>query len=161
MAPTLLEETWEMLDEVMDTLMDGDLDHDQVQRFRGEARGIAKVLANFMTLYFPTPDDIAREAKRRYEARKAGDKEYCTQGLGYRKTEFPEPGFRVKIEPQEKKPTRTTRQARTAPPPKTLSDEEKNAVKFAHSSGMFTVKQLADTYGVTTRYIEQIVAASA
>jgi hypothetical protein len=51
------------------------------------ARALAECIAIFMTPFFETADDIAREAIRRWEARRDSDTEYETAGLGIRRYE--------------------------------------------------------------------------
>lgn len=151
---TLLELSWDDLDEVMDVLMDGNLDADQLQRFRGEARGMAKILARFMSPHLRTADDIAREAKKRWEARKAGE-DYETPGLGHRRQE-PPPGAPVRAAPGPAQPSRTSSPRTKASKISSLTDQERAAIKFAAESGMFTHKQLADTYGISEADVAQL-----
>lgn len=154
MSQTLLEQAWEDLDEVMDVLMDGNLDADQVQRFRGEARGMAKLLARFMSPHLRTADDIAREAKRRYDARKAGE-QYETPGLGHRRQE-PPPGSPVRTAPASVSAGRATGPRTKASKISTLSVEERTAIKAALNSGLFEVKQLCDIYKLTPEDVESL-----
>lgn len=157
---TLLEQVWALLDECVDKIMEPDLPADEKNDLQQQAKAYAKVICVFMEIYFPFPNEVSAEAKRRYQARVAGDTTYTTRGLGSRATEFPE-GFRSSDPKPASKPTRNARAQKVAAPPKQLTDDEKKAVRFAASSGLFTHKQLAETYGVTERYIEQVVAVSA
>lgn len=150
---TLLEEVWEMLDGIIDRIMDPDTDPEEKRDLQNQARGISRVIANFMEIYFPEPHQVSAEAKRRWDARQRGDDSYCTQGLGSRATEFP-PGFRKEAE--QKAPTPAPRKA--APAKAALGDQEKQAIKFASESGMFTREQLAKTYKVPVTTIDTVLA---
>lgn len=151
---TLLEESWVDLDEVMDTLMDGNLDPDQIQRFRGEARGMAKILARFMSPHLRTADDIAREAKRRYDARKAGE-EYETPGLGHRRME-PPPAAPVTYAGTPARNARQSSRGTKVSKVLALTEQERTAIKMARDSGMFSVKELSGVYGITEAEVSAI-----
>lgn len=166
---TLLEETWEILDDVVKTLMEGNLDAEQKLRFQGEARGVAKVIQLFMKIYFSDVNAVSAEAKRRYEAARDG-REYYTQGLGPRATEFP-PGFRKEADAAAARMAsagattgaRASARAQRATGPRTkaskistLSAEERTAIKAALDSGLFEVKQLCDIYKLTPEDVESL-----
>ena len=101
---SLVSDCWEDLDKIMDQLMNpvGRVrnpqlgqslwrtadDHIKNERLRGEARGMAVLLARFMVPFFRTPDEIALEAKRRWKCRQNGE-DYTTAGLGSRSYDFP------------------------------------------------------------------------
>jgi hypothetical protein len=85
---TLVEEMWDMLDETMVHLMeDRDATDSWKREEKARARAFAECLAIFMRPFFDNADDIAREAARRYRAKKEGDIEYETAGLGNRRYE--------------------------------------------------------------------------
>jgi hypothetical protein len=101
---SLVSQCWEDLDKIMDQIMNplgkvesprlGESiwrttdDHIKHERLRGEARGMAVLLARFMVPFFRTDREIAAEAKRRWEARQRNE-DYVTPGLGSRSFEFP------------------------------------------------------------------------
>jgi len=101
---SIVSECWEELDRIMDQLMDPTKKiqnppigtsvwrsvDDQIlhERLKGEARGMAKLLAKFMVPFFRTADEIAKEARVRYEKRLAGE-HHTTVGLAERAYEFP------------------------------------------------------------------------
>jgi len=87
-GPTLLQQTWDKLDFLMDELKDIDRGDYNTDAIKGEMRGVAFVLSLFMQPHFTTVQDIAREAKKRYEMRQAGE-EYESPGLGSRTYEPP------------------------------------------------------------------------
>jgi hypothetical protein len=101
---SLVSQCWEDLDGIMDQLMNpagkvenprlGESiwrttdDHIKYERLRGQARGMAVLLARFMVPHFRTPDEIAAEAKRRWKCRQNGE-DHTTAGLGSRSYDFP------------------------------------------------------------------------
>src|SRR4051794_41168778 len=70
-SQTLLEQAWDELDDVVQTLYEGNLDPEQKLRFQGEARGIAKIIQLFMKIFYADVAAVSAEAKKRYEAKKA------------------------------------------------------------------------------------------
>lgn len=157
---TLLEEVWEMLDEVVDKIMDPDTDDSEKHDLQQQAKAYAKVICLFMQIYFEFPHEVSAEAKRRWEARQRGDETYCTKGLGSRATEFPEPGFREKTEQQKQLSGAQQRSRTKAPAKASVGDQEKQAIKFAAESGMFTKDQIAKTYKITVAQVDEILAGS-
>lgn len=151
---TLLEESWELLDELVDKIMDPDTPEDEKTAAKEQARGISKVLAIFMHPFFELPSEISGEARLRWQARQSGDTTYQTKGLGSRATEFPE-GFRSENVLPATKPTRTTRQSRK-PAEKQLTPADIEGIKAGKAAG-FTDEQLAGVYGVSSGTIAKVV----
>lgn len=151
MARSLLQQAWAELDELVDKIMDPDTAPTEKNDLQQQAKGISTVLAIFMVPHFEFPHEISKEAKRRYEARVAGE-QYETAGLGVRMMEPPPSNWR----PDVSKASKGVRVAdkKTV----SLGDKEREAIKFAGSSGMFTHKQLADTYGISEAQVQEIVA---
>lgn len=143
-GPSLLEKTWAELDEVTARLMAGD----PTDTDKGYARGLAFTLSLFMVPHFTTPGDIAREAKRRHQEKLAGNEEYCTAGLAYRKYEAPPTDH--KLDTRGEMPTK-----RAAPKGKQLGDTELAAIKNA--AAMFSVEELAKVYGITVARVREII----
>lgn len=154
MSRTLLEESWVMLDGIVDKIMDPDTPADEKLAYQNQAKGISQVLAIFMVPHFEFPHEISAEAKRRWEARRDGVTDYETRGLGSRRTEFPE-GFRAE---GSKPSARTTRQARgpvRGKQEKELSASDIAGIKNAAAAG-FSNKQLAEVYGVSEQAIAKV-----
>lgn len=163
---TTLEKCWIKLDAVMVELMEGhyppiptdeseDADfreNPERTRLKGVCRGMAEVLAEFMGPHFRTADEIAGEAKRRYDAKKAGE-DYETAGLGQLRYQ-PPPGDN-KYAP--KAPATQSRNPAPSPVHK-FTEDEVGSIKFAHESGMFTIDQLAKTYKVKVDVIQKVLA---
>lgn len=71
-GPTLRELAFQKLDAVMDRLMDATLDEQPISPTdRGEAKGMAEIIAIFTDPYNPDVDAIRAEATERWEARNA------------------------------------------------------------------------------------------
>lgn len=151
-GPTLLQRTWDMLDEVMVAIMEppGDPEkHDAQIR----ARAIADVLAMFMVPHFKTRDEISAEAVRRYQAKQNGDTEYETPGLGSRRYEAP-PGspIRGSIESRETKAPAKKRSAFKAGPK--LDPAQVEFCKKALGDGTLDAATLAGMFKVPVSVIE-------
>lgn len=146
-GPSLLEKTWFELDVVTHRLMT----KTSLETDRGYAQGLAFTLALFMAPHLTTPNDVAREAKKRWEMKQAGE-EYTTPGLGERRYEPP---------PGDHKLSRQTEQrakVSAAPKPKRvtwLTDEQVEMVKAA--AGMFSAADLAGMYEVPVEVIESLL----
>ena len=131
MSRTLLEEAWIKLDACVAELSETHYDPEEKARMKGVCRGMAEVLALFMKPHFTTADEIAGEAVKRYKAKKNGEHDYETPGIGGRRF-TPPPG--------------TSAAPRAVVPPKPkhkLGDKETQAIKFAMQSGMFKAADLA------------------
>jgi hypothetical protein len=136
----VLLETWNKLDYVTADIMGGtasDLE-------KGAARAFAAVLADFMYPFFTDADAIVREAVQRYKNRDNPD--YETPGLGVKFLDAFD-NQPMKVDP------------RTVEVPKEITDAQRASIKLGLESGMFTVKQLASTYGVKEVVIEAIRSA--
>jgi hypothetical protein len=141
---TIVETAWQKLDAVMDLIMDPAASTlpEQTMRAKYEARGMAEIIALFMGPFFTTPDDVAKEAKKRWQARRDGDTAYETVGLGHLKYQAPPGGPRDKtVEPAHK-----------------LTDKEIAGIKAALGSGMMKDVELAKMYGVSVAIIRQVSA---
>lgn len=142
-GPTLLQRTWDMLDSHMEELTRTDIDTQAKLVIASKARAVAEVLAMYMPPHFNTADEIAREAKRRWEAKQKGET-YETPGLGSRAYE-PPPG--TPIRSLDEKPARKTTVSRKSG--KQIPEAALENVKKAVDSGMFTIQMVAKTYGMT------------
>lgn len=147
---TLISQMWDEMDRVTEPLAQGQgSEYD-----KGYARGVAAMLALFMVPHFTTPDEIVREAVKRYKA-KAANEEYETPGLGSRNME-PPPGSASKyVQPGAAKPA-------AAKAPKTtaikLSQDDINGIKAA--GAMFSPEQLSGVYKVPVDTIRSILAGA-
>jgi len=128
------------------------------------ARAFAECIAIFMPPHFTTADDVAREAKMRYNAKQAGD-EHQTAGLGQRRYEGAEEWTKAQggwtSDPaQGMRGTGTSKRStpKTTQIPPSLGEKEQAAIKFAFESGMFTEAVLSTTYKVPVQVIRQIVS---
>lgn len=146
MSGSFLDPIWAQLDARMSDIMDNlTPETDAHQRAKYEARGLAISLAILMPPFFHTPDEIAREAKVRYDKRKAGE-DYETHGIG-----------RLRYKP----PSSTIRDVHTsstpAPQKHLLDEATRKGVIAALESGLFKPEQLANTYSVSVAYIKSLV----
>lgn len=155
----LLESVWAALDAKMDIIMAGEPDpwsHEQMEahktwvRTKNEARGIAETLAILMDPFFTDPNEVAKEAARRYKARQAGDDSYETPGLA---SEIWEPKSPLKDETIRKATTPRKAIGKPLPP------EAVAGAKKALESGKFTVSQIAQMYGVSDEAVKSAVGS--
>lgn len=146
---TLVEQVWKKVDEDMMSLMQPGPGTD-FPALKARLRAFAEVLAIFMTPHFTTADEIAREAKRRYDNRL--DPEYQTAGLGQRRYEAP-PGTKSYGTPAPAQ-SRTPRQP--ADITANLTEQQKESIKLFYQN-KFTVEQLAKAQGVSIQVINAVL----
>lgn len=178
---SLVGQCWQDLDEIMDQLMSpegkkenpqlGEYiwrsvdDHIKYERLRGQARGMAALLARFMVPFFRTPDEIAKEATRRYNARKSGDVSYETPGLAARKYEFPSDdkyrGVKIGADAgasaaprRASSPAKKALTRRPLLPYGALTDVEIAAIK--RMKGQMTLDELSMIYSTTPEIVNKI-----
>jgi hypothetical protein len=189
---TLVQQMWDMLDAELDQLkghwasdgstkgwVSGTPVNPEYHQHR--ARAISDCLAIFMQPFFTTADDIAREAIRRWEARRDTDLEYETPGIGARRYETaamahssaadgwystPEDGYTS--DPQragavsDRRGRRSTAVgAPAAPPAIKLSEADQKAIRNAHEQmpQIFTAEVLAKQYGLSVAVIKAVLGA--
>lgn len=141
LTQSILEKAWQLLDEAMLDIKSGrdDLDRENV---RGRARGIAEVLALFMPPHFRTPDEIAREALKRYQAATADPpQEHETPGLGALRYVFPND---TKYKTALAQAAETKRRVEKGT--EVLDDQKRSDIIRLH--GMFDAGQVAKMYDV-------------
>ena len=188
---TLVEELWFKLDDTMSDLMetqrmaqlpDGEKNYSHaLDVLKARARAIAECLAIFMKPFFEDANAIAAEALRRYTARKEGDTEYETAGIGHRRYEAaaraattahgsaaegwyesPTDGYTSLPGAAGAGPRR--RAVRPAAPASAtvkirLSEEDQASIRKAHDGmpQIFTAKVLAKQYGATEAEVNAIL----
>lgn len=167
--PTVLERLWEELDTTMDSLMNvasvPNPEETHVEKLRIRARTQAETLAILMDPFFTNADQIAREAQRRWKARKAGDESYETPGLSGEEYVPPEP--KVYAASEDSSATgqtgRQTGQIGTKAPKaaprgsrkKTLPQDGLAQIKQAVEVGMFSISDISRSYGVPEETVKQ------
>ena len=143
--PTVLERLWLELDTTMDSLMNvaalSSPDEDAVQRLRIRARTQAETLVIFMTPFFNNVDEVAREAKKRYDARQAGDDSYTTPGLSDEDYVPPAVNTSSKF---------TVKRTGNRVPNNAV-----DAVRQALETKMFTVDEIAASYNMTPDEVKE------
>lgn len=148
---TLVEKAWAILDSHMDelALMPEDEDPELRATLKGKCRGVAEILAIFMHPHFEDANEIAREAKRRADARARQDAEYETRGLKSLRYAPPpsEDMDKYKREPKKKADN----------PLVTPEDAQKIRLAF----GSFPTDMLAQAYGLTEQQVEEIAKSPA
>lgn len=178
---TLVQQMWGLLDDTMDELKMA-AERDDRDFYRTRARALAECIAIFMTPFFESADDIAREANKRWKARSEGDTEYETPGLGIRRYESAAqahlsatPGWYGTAQdgystdsamagsPSRNRgrgaPVRAANAASAAPV--VVSDKDKAAMKMAYEGmpQIFTPATLAKQYNVPLSVVKEIVGA--
>lgn len=144
-GPSLLEQTWAELDAVTERLLNPSIipeEHDV-----GYARGLAFTLSLFMMPHFRTPKDVAREARKRWQMKQAGE-EYVSPGLASRRYEAPPDNHKLDVR-SGGVPVKSKSKG------KQLSDVELAAIKNA--AAMFPHEELAKVYGITVERVKEIV----
>jgi hypothetical protein len=169
LSRTILEEGWLKLDACVIEMFEGNYppitaldarDHEyeiaenpEKLRLKGVCRGMAEILALFMSPHFTDGDAVTAEAVKRYKAKKAGE-DYETPGLGGLRF-APPPGTPAASKPQASAPRAST----PAKPKHKLGEQEITAIRFAMESGMFKATDLAKTYGVSEAVINEVCGA--
>lgn len=164
---TLVEDMWHRLDSVMDELAltpepkepnENDpnnsvswlSDYIGEREFRanlkGKARGMAEMIAIFMNPHFTDANQVAREAKRRAEARARKDAEYETAGLKSRR--FESPGG-ADLDKYKREPARKSKALAKVTPD--------DAAKIERAYETFPKDLLAKTFKVSEAEIDEIV----
>jgi hypothetical protein len=153
---TLVEQAWDLLDSHMDELLlaqqQEPVDEFLVASLKGKCRGVAEVLGMFMVPYFRNANDVAAEAKRRADARARKDAEYETAGLKSLRYQ-PPPDSPSKYKSGAAMPSIGDRSKHN------LSDADIQGIKNA--AQFFSKEDLAKTYKVTVRIIDEILAQKA
>lgn len=175
---TLVGQLWEKLDNEMDGIMAADPDSSDKMKHSQRARAFAESIAIFMPPFFTTADEVAKEAKRRYDARKAGE-DYETPGLGSRRYEgavraaeqhasaaagwygTPDGTYTSQPERAGEKAVRASRTKAAVAPAIKLTEQEQTAIKAAHEQmpTVFTPEVLAKNYGVSVAVVKQVISA--
>jgi len=133
----ILLETWKKLDNEVTRIREQDPQLNEDAKHKG--RALAEVLALMMPPFFSDADAIVREALRRYDHR--GNAEYETPGLGVESLKI------FDNMPQPKAPTKSSG--------KTIPDGAAASSKQGIELGMFTVKQIADSYGMFPEEVKE------
>lgn len=144
MSDSFIAPIWRLLDECMDSIMAQPATIEESNRqiqARIEARAYANTLALLMPPFFHHPDEIAREAKVRYEKRKAGE-DYETHGMG-----------RLRFKPPNTNLDSIGRVVQKGPQ---LDEATIKGIKAALDSKLFQPEQLAATYAVPVSYIKSL-----
>jgi hypothetical protein len=164
--PTVLERLWVELDTTMDSLMNvasvPNAHEGQVQLLRTRARAQAETLAILMSPFFNNADEIAREAKKRYDARKSGNEGYVTPGIAgeeYVPPAVPSSPPRAAggqtgqsgVSRTKSSSSSSRRTGKTLPPGAIPS------IKEALEKKMFTVEQIARSYGLSVDEVKEQV----
>ena len=152
---SLLLDTWKLLDSKVDIIMsepndphgDNSVEAEARSRAKYEARGIAEVLANFMSPFFDSADDIVREAVARYKARSSGA-DHETPGLA---EEIWSPNRRWDgTLYDEKKPVKSGL--------KPIDKKTMEGIKLAISAGILDEKGAAELYKVSIEQVRAVVS---
>lgn len=145
---TLLEEVWKKVDDDMLSLMQPEANTDYAA-LKARLRAFAEVLAIFMKPHFTTADEIAREARRRYDHR--NDPEYCTAGLAQRRLE-PPPDSASKYEP----PSLQNAYSAVEKAKSKLTEKQITSIKAFADNG-FPLDAIAKAQGVTVEVVKTVV----
>jgi hypothetical protein len=111
---------------------------------KGKARGAAEMIAIFSKPYFKDANEVAREAKRRADARARKDTEYETLGLGHLRLAPPPGGDMEKYK----------REPAKASPKLPVSEADADQIRKAY--GSFPEDILCKTFHVTPAQLKQI-----
>lgn len=156
----LLQQTWHLLDSKVAIILaepngpgDNALEAQERETARQQARGIAEVLAILMRPFFDKPDNIVREAVKRYKAKQAGQ-EHETPGLA---ESIWDPHTRWDGTPFSVENEKKARRSKTTAT--TLKPKDIEGIKSALQSGMFDEKQLAEIYKVSVATVKSVAAS--
>ncbi len=160
-AVNLIAKMWTMLDDTMEVIMSEDSSPEAKSTAKIRASAQAEMILVFMRPYFETVQDISREAKKRYDAHKSGDSVYITSGLGDIHILPPDAKWLpAKGGGYTSNPTMAaTAGGRVAneTPAVSLTEAERNNIKQAIETGMFTDGELAKVYGISVDTIRSLL----
>lgn len=137
---SLLEEIWKQLDESVTYIIENP-NGPQAEWHKAYAQGLAYTLAKFMNPHFTTPQEISREAKKRYDERKAGHY-YDTPGIASKKLVLPATARSF----TESAVTRATQAVRQL--------NEKETQGIINGKGFFSAIEVARMYQTTPAHVE-------
>lgn len=131
-APGVVLKMWEKLDEAMTVIMEPPGDPEK-HAAKIRARAFAEIISDCMQSFYPTPDDVAREAMARYkdESRETpglADDKLTTNGVS-------SGGLKTTVK---------------------LPPEVEAGIKNALQSGAFSVEQLAELFKVSVETVESL-----
>lgn len=157
----VLERLWAELDATMDTLMNlsgmEGVDEHEVALLRVKARTQGETLLMFTYPFFTSIEEISREAKLRYNARKKGEVRE-TPGLAGEEYAPPADNRRAQDSQEtERKPASRRSSRSSTRTGKKLPAEALPTIKQALETKMFTVAQIAKSYGVTEEEVKEQV----
>lgn len=169
-----MEALWAEADKLMDDFM-----KDQQSDYKkGLLRGVCIGIRPFMSMWYPTDDDVAREVVARWKARQAGEVRE-TNGLGSLRTAAPrswypaeggaytsDPDYSIHAAAARRRAERLTlaeaaaRTKVTAPPPgakvKGLSAVDAATVKRARDVMNMSPEELAKMYNVSVETVKSL-----
>lgn len=169
-----VEKLWDELDDVMAAIMSSDGYNAGTQtlygdQLRGYARGLSFALSMMTHPHFRTITEIAKEAAKRHKIRTKKIPFEPTPGYKYNpvtpasppvgeKSAFHGPTKpATKAAPRKAQPRKVVKEQLKKIDMSSLSIQQSEQIKMAHSMGMFTTEELAQTYGVTVETVEFLV----
>ena len=175
-----IEKMWDELDDVMAAIMTSQGYNAGTQtlygdQLRGYARGLSFALSMMTHPHFRTIAEIAKEAAKRYKIRTKQIEFEPTPGYRYNPVTPAQPpvgekaAFHGDTRPAAKTAPRRASPRKATPAQKAelkkidmspISTAQADQIRTAHSMGMFTVAELAQTYGITVETVEFLVGKS-
>jgi hypothetical protein len=172
---TLLEKSWDELDDVIDAIKAYHLSMPycfrdmNIEQTKGYARGIAECITFFATPYFRIPEDVLRQALKRWKMRQGLEPFSPTPSYRWNpiideyrnKVRAMEGRLKPDLSPaatkKAVKSTRATKAAPPKPPVREFTSAEASLVAESLHSGKMTADTLAEMFGVT---ISRILAVA-
>jgi hypothetical protein len=150
----LLYALWRLLDEKVADVMVVAMDDERDPVTKGVARGVAEAIHLLMSKYYPTADDVAKEAVKRYKARQA-EVEHETPGLG---EYLFNPHFNQDGSERTKTSTKVAPKKAAFPkkPNGTIPEKAIEGIKAALEAGVFTEEQICNIYSVTPEQLKEV-----
>lgn len=152
---TLVEDMWAKADKVYATIHNPELSQHEVEKVRERIRGICEMIAIFMPPHFTDVAGIGKELMKRKAHADAGEP-YETPGLLGRRYEMPPPLRESTTNPPRFPTVRSSTKA-TKPANPVLTQQEKEAIKFAIEIGGFTKEQVAKTYKTSVEEVMRVI----
>lgn len=134
---------------------DNVLEADARERARYEARGMAEILAILMHPFMENADAVVKAAVKKHK-----DPEFEVPGLGehlWDPQRNPDGSPRVAISSPKTKPVAKPKVKSNST--KTLSANEKDGIKEAVGSGMFSKEEIASMFGVSMTTLEEALSS--
>jgi hypothetical protein len=157
---SIAEKLWDTLDKMLASLQNKNGKHYQDIELKGKCQGLAYAIHQMQTDYYPTPDDVTRQAVKRGQIARGEIPYEQTPGYKYN----PLPPDHKAYAAYQKTMTESGPRAAKASTPKTkqtasfksLTPEEEHSIRAALDSGFIKADALAKSFKISVAQVEAI-----